>query len=107
MLNGGTGLFPQRLSPRHEGEDQLSAVGCREYYNYKSPHPCSPGVDCAFVVRWRTLEGEEDGKWVEFSVTASLAGLNHTSLWVALGFSSNSQMVSVRDTTIESNRHTK
>lgn len=73
--------------------DTPTSAGCRKIYNYKHPHPCRPGVDCAFVVKWQ--EVEEEG-WVEYEVTASLAGLNlATSLWVALGFSSNPDMVSV------------
>ena len=70
---------------------------CRELYNYKHPHPCTPGVDCEFVVRWRpSAEGE--GEWVEFEVTADLSGLgdedgSYSLVWLALGFSSNPNMV--------------
>lgn len=85
-------MFPGKRFPRsgEDSADQLPA-DCRETYNYKTPHPCKPGVDCAFVVKWQAL-GEG---WAEYDVMASLAGLNHTSsLWVAMGFSSSSDMVS-------------
>lgn len=91
LLQGETAVFPRKLFPRHGERDQLSAAGCRESYNYKYPHPCKPGVNCAFIVKWQTCrEG-----WVEYDVKARLVpGLNHTSsLWVALGFSSSSDMV--------------
>jgi hypothetical protein len=80
-----------RLSPRHGEEEEPTPAQCRDTYNYKHPHPCSPGVNCDFVVRWQPLEGQ--GK-VEFEVVAALSGLDHTSVWVALGFSSNPDMVS-------------
>ena len=106
------------LSTRHadveegRGSSHMTNSTCRETYNYKHPHPCHPGVDCVFVVRWgevRTLDEEEEevgGEWVEFHVTASLSGLrakqgsgsphsSDSSVWVALGFSSNRDMVSL------------
>ena len=95
--------------PRHlhyDGEDDLRSETdtCREEYNYKYPHECKVEKDCVFVVKWHVLEeeegsGEEEEKeecWVQFDVTASLAGIavNESSpVWVALGFSSDSTMV--------------
>ncbi len=55
-------------------------------------------------------EEERGGEWVEFHVTASLSGLraergdesssSYSSVWVALGFSSNPKMVGVVMVTI-------
>ena len=91
----------QKFSPRHSGVLKSSSDSkCREDFNYKYPHPCTPGKDCLFVVKWQPLEAldeeaRERQKWVEFEVTADLTGLDSASFWVALGFSSNSAMVSM------------
>lgn len=90
----------QGLTQSHSGEV------CRETYNYKNPHPCTPAEDCAFVVRWRSLgeeaaeetgerrgEGGDNGGWAEYHVMAALSGVDSSSMWMALGFSSSSDMV--------------
>lgn len=53
------------------------------------------------MVKWRSLDEEEKGGeggsggggWVEFDVTANISDMVTSSVWVALGFSSNSKMV--------------
>ena len=80
--------------PRH-GPDHNQ---CMETYNFKHPHPCTPMVDCEFVVKWRMVKDEETvqggGRWAEYHLMATLPpGKGSSPVWVALGFSSNSKMV--------------
>ena len=96
------------LLPRHGGGKSGSAGkshngSCRESYNFKHPHPCTPGADCTFVVMWGPVVKERRGEeWVELHVTAALSdlGSSHHSVWVALGFSSDSDMVGVAWVTV-------
>lgn len=71
--------------------------GCVEGYNFKHPHPCKPNEDCKFVVKWRTLQKstEDNPGMAEFEVMATLPqDHSQESVWVALGFSFDSKMVS-------------
>ena len=79
-------------------------------YNYKLPPDCTPSDDCQFVLTWKKLDSGEPEKinkseekvrekmseqWMEYHMEAVLSeSLRSTEdVWVALGFSSNPQMV--------------
>jgi len=100
LLEGSSNLHLDHLIlGRHVGDVAPKSQECREGFNYKWPHPCDPAKDCTFVVKWRLWDEGDDGgnetaRTAEYHVMAKVSALNKTSCWIALGFSSNSQMVS-------------
>lgn len=77
-------------SKRHKEDRADSSIGSCLEHNFKAPPHCGsePHPECMFTLNWNKI----DNDMIEFTLVASVA--ENTSVWAAVGFSGNSQMVS-------------